>query len=178
MGANGAALVSMVCNLTIGKKKYLAVEPLMKKLLDQATELRLRCIGLIEKDIAAYTQVSAAYKMPKETEAAQAARTAEIQKCLKTATMPPLGIVEACVEILKLCLPAAEMGNIGAVSDAGVAAVAAEAGMRSGAMNALINLGMIEDHTFVDEQSVRLKSATAGMSELKEKVVAFVESKL
>jgi len=178
MGANGAALVSMVCNLTIGKKKYVAVEPQMKEILAKADELRLRLIGLIEKDVAAYTGVSAVTKMPKETEAEQAARKAAMQKALKVATIPPLGIVEACTEVLKLCRPVAEMGTVGAVSDAGVAAVAAEAGMRSGAMNALINLGMIEDQDFVARERAHLDGLMAGMSELKEKVVAYVVAKL
>jgi len=177
-GATGAALISMVCNLTIGKKKYAEVEPQIKDILAKADALRLKLIGLIEKDIAAYTEVSAAYKLPRETDAEKAARSEAIQKSLKAATMPPMGIVEACVETLKLCMPTAEMGNIAAVSDAGVGAVAAEAGMRSAAMNVLINLGMIEDKEFVEREGARLKGLMAGMSELKEQVVAYVESKL
>ena len=178
LGANGAALVSMVCNLTIGKKKYAAVEPQIKEINEKAVALRLRCLELIEKDIAAYTGVSAVYKMPKETEAEQAARHEAMQKALKVATMPPMHIVEACADILKLCMPVAEMGNVGAVSDAGVAALAAEAGMRAGALNVLINLGMIEDQEFVARERAHLDALMAGMSDLKEKVLAYVVSKL
>jgi len=177
-GATGAALVSMVCNLTIGKKKYAGVEPQIKEMLAKADDLRQRLLQLIEKDIAAYTSVSEAYKMPKETEAEQATRNAAIQKALKIACVPPMGIVEACAETLKLCMPVAEMGNVGAVSDAGVAALAAEAGMRSAALNVLINLGMIEDRDYVARERARLDQMMAGMSELKEKVVAYVISKL
>jgi formiminotetrahydrofolate cyclodeaminase len=178
MGANGAALVSMVCNLTIGKKKFAAVEPQVKEINEKAVALRLRCLELIEKDIDAYTGVSNVYKMPKETEADQAARHDAMQKALKVATMPPMHIVEACVEILKLCMPIAEIGNPAAVSDAGVGALAAEAAMRSGALNVLINLGLIEDKEFVARERAHLEALTAGMSELKEKIVAFVISKL
>ena len=177
-GAVGAALVSMVCNLTIGKKKYADVEEHIKGLLERATALRQRLIQLIEEDVAAYSAVSSAYKMPRESEDEKAARAEAIQRSLKAATVPPMGMVEACVEILKLCMPVAEMGNVGAISDAGVAAIAAEAGMRSAALNVLINLGMIEDHAFVERERARLNALMAGMSELKERVVAYVESKL
>jgi len=178
MGANGAALVSMVCNLTIGKKKYAAVEPQVKEINEKAVALRLRCLELIEKDIAAYTGVSNVYKMPKETEADQAARHDAMQKALKVATMPPMHIVEACADILKLCMPIAEIGNPAAVSDAGVGALAAEAAMRSGALNVLINLGLIEDKGFVARERAHLDALTAGMSDLKEKIVIYVTSKL
>ena len=72
----------------------------------------------------------------------------------------------------------AEIGNPAAVSDAGVGALAAEAGMRSGALNVLINLGLIEDKEFVARERAHLEALTAGMPELKEKIVAYVTSKL
>lgn len=177
-GALGAALVSMVCNLTVGKKKYAGVEEEIKAILEKSEALRHRLVSLIEDDIAAYSAVSEAFKMPRETEAQKAERQAAMQKALKNAVLPPMNILEACVEVLKLSMPTAEKGNVNAVSDAGVAAVTAEAGMRAAAMNVLINLGLIEDEAFVREQRARLESLTAGMSELKEQVVAFVESKL
>ena len=178
LGAIGAALVSMVGNLTTGKKKYADVEDQIQDLLAQAEALRLKFIQLVGDDISVYTAVSAAFKMPRDTDEQKAAKTAAIQEALKEAVVPPMGIVEACVETLKLCMPVAEIGNVNAVSDAGVAAVAAEAGMRAGAMNVLINLGSIKDEEFVTREGARLEELTAGMSELKEEVVAYVESKL
>ncbi len=125
-----------------------------------------------------YPAVSAAFKMPRDTDELKAARDSAIQEALKAAVVPPMGIVETCVETLKLCMPVAKIGNINAISDAGVAAVAAEAGMRAGAMNVLINLGAITDEVFVAREGARLKALTAGMSDLKEETVAYVESKL
>jgi len=177
-GALGAALVSMVCNLTVGKKKYADVEGEIKGILEKSEELRHRFVQLIEDDIAAYTAVSEAFKMPRDTEEQKAAREEAIQKALKAAVVPPMRMVEASVETLKLCMPVAEKGNVNAVSDAGVAAVAAEACMRSAAMNVLINLGQITDQEFVAQQRARLDELMRGMSELKEQVVAYVVAKL
>ena len=177
-GAIGAALVGMVGNLTTGKKKYADVEDQIQELLDQAEALRLKFIDLVGDDIQVYTAVSAAFKMPRDTDELKATRQAAIQEALKAAVVPPMGIVEACAETLKLCMPVAKIGNVNAISDAGVAALAAEAGMRSGAMNVLINLGAIEDEEFVTRERARLDTLTAGMSELKEETVAYVESKL
>jgi methenyltetrahydrofolate cyclohydrolase len=177
-GAIGAALVSMVGNLTTGKKKYAGVEDQIQEILREADALRLRFIDLVGDDIRVYTAVSAAFKMPRDTEELAAARDAAIQEALKAAVEPPMGIVKACAETLKLCMPVAQIGNINAISDAGVAALAAEAGMRSGAMNVLINLGAITDEKFVASERAKLTALTAGMSQLKEETVAFVESKL
>ena len=177
-GAVGAALVSMVANLTVGKKKYADVEDQVQDILARADALRHRFIQLVQEDIEVYTAVSAAFKMPRHTQEQKAAREGAIQAALKKAVAPPMGIVEACVETLKLCMPIAEIGNVNAVSDAGVAALAAEAGMRSGALNVLINLGAIQDQDFVHREGARLKSLMNGMSDLKEEVVRYVESKL
>jgi len=69
LGAMGAALVSMVCNLTIGKKKYADVEGEMKGVLGKAETLRHRLTGMIEDDVKAFDMVMGAYRMAKETEA-------------------------------------------------------------------------------------------------------------
>jgi methenyltetrahydrofolate cyclohydrolase len=177
-GAIGAALVSMVGNLTTGKKKYADVEDQIQEMLAQAEALRLKFIDLVQDDIRVYTAVSAAFKMPRDTDELKAERQATIQEALKAAIVPPMGIVEACADTLKLCMPVAEIGNINAISDAGVAALAAEAGMRSGALNVLIDLGAITDKGFAEREGARLNELMAGMSELKEETVAYVESKL
>jgi methenyltetrahydrofolate cyclohydrolase len=177
-GALGAALVSMVCNLTLGKKKYESVQADIAQLLQGSEKLRGRLLDLMEKDIMVYTGVSAAYKMPRETEAEKKARNDAIQSALKEATTVPMQVAEACVEVLDLCTPAAEKGNVNAVSDAGVAALAAETGLRSAALNVLINLGVIEDKAFVQEQRTKLDQLLSGKPELKERVYTLVVCKL
>jgi formiminotetrahydrofolate cyclodeaminase len=177
-GAIGAALVSMVANLTVGKKDYVNVQDDIQALLKQSEALRLKCQELLEADVAAYTEVSKAGKMPRDTEEQKAARSAAMQQALKNATAVPMELAEVCVEILRLCPEAEEKGNVRAVSDVGVAALMAEAGLRAAALNVLINLGSIKDEVFVGQERLRLHALLAGKPELKERVLKDVVAKL
>jgi len=177
-GALGAALVSMICNLTVGKKKYADVQEDIQALLERSEALRHELIDLLEADVQVYTSVSKAYKMPRQTEEEKAARRAAIQAALKGATDVPMKVAEACVKVLDLCTPAAEKGNVNAVSDAGVAALMAEAGLRSAALNILINLGAIKDEDFVKRERARLDALLEGKSALKDEIYDLVVEKL
>lgn len=176
--AIGAALVSMVGNLTVGKKKYVDVQEDIRRILDESEVLRLKCVGLLEDDVAAYTQVSKAYKMPRDTEEQKTARNAAIQEALKGATEVPMVLAETCVQILNLCPESAEKGNIRAVSDVGVGALMAEAALRAAALNVWINLGSITDEAFVGRESARLNALLEGKAELKEEIMTDVQAKL
>jgi formiminotetrahydrofolate cyclodeaminase len=177
-GALGAALVSMVCNLTIGKKKYAQVEQDVKAILEKSESLRQRLVDLLQADVQAYTAVSQAMKMPRDTEEEQAARNEAMQEALKAATEVPMQIADACVEVIALCLPVAEKGNRNAVSDAGVAILMAEAGLRSAALNVLINLGWIDDQKFNSGKQRQLDTLLAGKPALRDQVYDYVIEKL
>ena len=177
-GALGAALVSMVANLTLGKEKYKDVEPEIKNMLAKSEALRHRLLNLIEEDVAAFNQWSVAAKLPRDTDEQKAARTAAIQKALVNAAEPPMNTAKACADVLDLCRPMAEKGNAQAVSDAGVAALMAEAGLRSAALNVQINLGWIKDAEFVAKMRKKLDGLLKGRSEQKEDTVKYVEGKL
>jgi len=176
--AIGAALVSMVANLTVGKKKYADVQDDIQRILSHSEALRHKCVKLLEDDVAAYTEVSRAYKMPRDTEEQKQARSAAIQEVLKGATAVPMELAEACVEILNLCPESAEKGNVRAVSDAGVGALMAEAALRAAALNVWINLGSIKDAAFVQKEGARLNALLEGKAELKEEILKDVEAKL
>lgn len=177
-GALGAALVSMVCNLTLGKKGYEEVQGDIEDLLARAEALRERLTGLLEKDVEAYTGYSVAAKMPRDTEEQKAERATSMQAALKTATDVPLTIAEAAVEVMDLCMPAALKGNKWAVSDAGVAVLMAEAALRSAALNVLINLGSIKDEEFVAAKRARLDSLLAGKGAMRDEIYDYVVSRL
>ncbi len=177
-GAQGAALVSMVCNLTMGKPKYAAVQTSIAALLERSEALRRELTDLLEADVAVYTGVSAAYKMPRDTPEQKSARSAAIQEALKKATGVPMQVAESCVKVLDLCTPTAEQGNVGAVSDAGVAALMAEAGLRSAALNVLINLNAIQDQAFCSAAKKQLDSLLEGRPKLKDQIYDLVVSKL
>jgi formiminotetrahydrofolate cyclodeaminase len=168
----------MVANLTVGKKKYADVQEDIQDILTRAEELRHKCTELLESDVSAYTQVTKAYKMPRDTEEQKDARSAAIQEALKQATGVPMELAETCVEILNLCPESAQKGNVRAVSDVGVGALAAEAALRSAALNVLINLGSINDEAFVRTERLRLDGLLQGKAQLKEEILRDVEAKL
>jgi len=177
-GALGAALVSMVCNLTIGKKKYADVEGRMKELVVQSEALRAELTALLDQDVAAFNRVSEAMKMPRDTDEQKAARQQTLQAALKAATDVPMRVATACAKVIDLCRPVSEMGNVNAISDGGVGALMAEAALRSAALNVLINLSWIEDAAFVTEQRGRLAHLLDGKAKVKEEVYELVVGKL
>jgi formiminotetrahydrofolate cyclodeaminase len=178
MGAKGAALVSMVCNLTIGKKKYAEVEDEMKAVLAESEKLRRALTGMVQDDVKAFDQVMGAYGMAKETEPEKAARSAAIQAALKTATDAPLNCARAARAVIDLGAKTAEKGNLNVISDAGVAVLAAYAALRSAALNVYTNTKMITDRSFAEAKLAELERLLAGADELTEKAYAIVKGKL
>ncbi len=177
-GAQGAALVSMVCNLTIGKKKYAGVEAEMKDVLARSEALRAKLMDLVDRDAAAFDKVSAAYAMPKETEEQKAARRAAIQEALKGAEAVPMETVEACVDVVRLAIIAAEKGNVNVVSDAAVGGILGHAGAHSAADNVRINLNFIKDEAFVAREREKLEKLLAEVDEAKARLMEAVGGKL
>jgi formiminotetrahydrofolate cyclodeaminase len=162
MGAMGAALVSMVCNLTIGKKNYEAVEAEMQDTLARSEAVRLRLIDMIQADATVFDQVMGAYGLPKDSDEQKQARSAAIQTALKAATDVPLDCAKACAEVITLSRIVAEKGNKNVVSDAGVAVMAGYGALKSAALNVYINVGAIKDEAFAKERSEALEALLAG----------------
>jgi formiminotetrahydrofolate cyclodeaminase len=178
IGAMGAALVSMVCNLTIGKKKYADVEEEMKHVLGRADSLRRRLTGMIEDDVQAFDKVMAAYGMPKETDADKSKRDAAIQAALKLATDVPLRCCHAAREVIEIAGIASDKGNLNVISDAGVAVLAGHAALRSAALNVFTNARMINDKDFADAKLEELNALLAGAEDATERAYDVVKGKL
>jgi formiminotetrahydrofolate cyclodeaminase len=178
IGAMGAALVAMVCNLTIGKKKYAEVEDEMRALLAKAEALRHRLTGMIEDDVKAFDAVMGAYGMAKETDAEKAARGAAIQEALKLATEVPLRCCQAAREVIDLAAAVSAIGNLNVISDAGVGVLAAYAALRSAALNVYTNAKMITDKTFAEAKVKELERLLSGAEEVTEKAYELVKGKL
>ncbi len=177
-GALAASLVAMVCRLTIGRKNYEQVSAELEAILPRAEDRRRVLTELMDADAAAYDDVIATYKLPKGTDAEKAVRTAAIQEALKRAAEVPFQIVGACADILDMVLPVAAKGNKNAASDAGSAALLAEAGMRAALLNVQINLGQIKDEAYIQEMRTRLEPFTRGRAEQKESSLQVVASRL
>lgn len=148
-GAAGAALVAMVARLTIGRKNYQDVNAEFENILPRAEARRAELIQFIQLDADAYSRVMAAYQLPKTDDAEKNARAAAIQDALQEAANVPLRVARACAQILEMSAIAAAKGNKNAASDAGAGAVMAEAGLQMALLNVEINLGLIQDQTFV-----------------------------
>jgi len=175
-GALGAGLTAMVCNLTIGKKKYADVEGDMKSILVQAEGLRAQFTDLIDQDTEAFNKVMEAFGLPKETEPQKALRSAAIREATKEATMVPLEVMKHCIDALALTARVADQGNPNAVSDVGTSALMLHAACSAAALNVRINLKGLQDPEFVgwktDEVDSILKTSTMMLEEIQSAVDA------
>ena len=145
VGAAGAALGNMVGSLTVGKKKYAAVEADILVLNRRAVALRKRLEGLVQADADAFTPLAAAYKLPKETPEQQAHKAAVLEAALEGACAVPLEIMSACCEGIALAAEYAEKGSVMAVSDAGCAALFCKAALQAAGLNVSINTRLMAD---------------------------------
>lgn len=177
-GAMGAALLSMVANLTIGKKKYAAVEEELKGILKRTEEIRAEMTNLAQLDAHVFERVMGAYKMPKETEAQASAREAAIQNTLMDATQVPLKVAAWAAELFDFAPTLAEKGNTNAVSDVGVGLLLADAAMKGALLNVDINLGLIQNEAFTSDIRQKVTVLSEGRAALKEQVMAAVAEKL
>ena len=150
MGAIGAALVAMVCRLTIGRSGYEAVDAEMQSVLAAADAHRARLTAMVERDVEAFESVMRAYRLPKDTAVTAAARGDAIQSALQVATEVPLDCARASAAVIALATPAAERGNRTAASDAGAGAVAARAALQTAALNVHANAALLTDRAYAD----------------------------
>jgi methenyltetrahydrofolate cyclohydrolase len=178
VGALGAALVTMVTNLTLGKEKFAEVQGDMASIQEDAEELRRELEELVTLDAQAYAKVAAAMKLPRDDEAQKAERNRVLQAALKGAADVPLRVAQAVIEVARLSLPAAEKGNPNAVSDAGVAVLLADAAAQSAALNVKINLTWIEDSAFNHAAWTRIEAILSEAARLRDIVLALTYRKI
>jgi formiminotetrahydrofolate cyclodeaminase len=178
MGAMGAALVSMVCNVTIGKKGYEAAEPEMRAVLAESEKLRLRLTAMVAEDVAAFDSLMAGYKLPKANDEEKSRRAAAIQAALRRATEVPLDCARVCAEVIALSRRASEKGYLGVISDGGVGVLAGFTGLRSAALNVYINAPALEDRVFAERATAELEKLVAHCSAESEAVYKIVRDKL
>lgn len=143
--AQGVGLVAMVADLTIGREKYAEYEQVCKEAKEEALKLYEALVAAIDEDTEAFNKVSAAYKMPKDTDEQKAARSAAIRKANVGATQVPYETIKLCLAGLKVTETMVGKSNPNAASDLGVAALNLMAGIRGAWLNVKINLPGIKD---------------------------------
>jgi len=177
-GALGCALSSMVCNLTKGKEKYLAVEKDILMALKKSEQLRSRLTELIDEDTQAFNDVMKAFKLPKDTDEQKKQRSAAIQEGYKKAAEVPLKTAEICAQILDVALVVAKKGNQNSITDAGVSTLLARAGVSGAALNVKINLGSIKDTEFVEQTMATLEKLEETVGKQTQTVLMIVDDAL
>jgi methenyltetrahydrofolate cyclohydrolase len=177
IGAMGAALVSMVCNVTIGKKGQEAVESEMQGVRDQSEKLRGRLTAMVAEDIAAFDGLMAAYRLPKSSDEDKARRALAIQTSLRAATETPLDCARACAQLITLSRSAGANGYAGVISDAGVGVLAAHTALRSAALNVYINAPLLKDREFAARATGELEALLESGARESEAVFALVRSR-
>lgn len=177
-GALGTALGSMVCRLTIGKKKYADMEAELTTCLEDTERLRDRLAMLVDEDTSAFNLVMSALAMSKETSDEKQKRAAALESATKEATMVPLSIMQCTKETAVVAMIIAQKGNINALSDAGVCALMLQASCRGAYYNVRINLAGLHDAGFVAtirQQADELLTSVDGMCR---DITTHVESRL
>jgi glutamate formiminotransferase / formiminotetrahydrofolate cyclodeaminase len=177
-GALAAALAQMVAGLTVGKKKYAAVDARMKEVAIQAAELSHALSSLVDRDARAYDAVSAAYKLPKATPDEESARGRAIQAALLEAAEVPLETARRATDVAELAEEVARDGNTNAITDAGVAALLADAACRGASYNVRVNIASLEDKSAGSNLLDEARRLTARTGEIAKVVEQLVEQAL
>ena len=177
--AMGAALVAMVAELTIGRPAHAEHEETVRKLRFDAVERRVELLDLAQQDADAYDLVVRARHMPKESEAEKKLRSAALATAMVAATRAPLRAAVVASEVLDLAERIAPIGNRNAVSDAGVAALLAAAGLRGAVLNVRINLPYLPpDEPLRDSAPAELERLEALAAEGERAAMAAVSARL
>jgi glutamate formiminotransferase/formiminotetrahydrofolate cyclodeaminase len=178
VGALAAALAQMVAGLTVGRAKYAAVEGPMRDVIRDATALGSTLAALVDTDANAYGAVVAAYKLPKDPAAAAEVRRAAIAEAILGAAVVPLETARACAQVADLAAIVATNGNQNAASDAGVAALLAEAAARGAAYNVRINVAALADPARGQALAAEAQRLVESAQQARERAVAQVEKAL
>lgn len=149
VGAIGTALGSMVCNLTIGKKKYADFDESNKEVLKIATEIQAEFLKMVDEDADEFLPLSKAYGLPSATDEEKKIKEDTLEDALKNACGVPIKIVRTCYEAIKLHEMLVDKGSKLAISDVGVGVQCLRAALISGKLNVTININMIKDAEFV-----------------------------
>jgi formiminotetrahydrofolate cyclodeaminase len=178
VATQAAAMVCMVANLTIGKKAYAEFEEEAKKVVMNMEAIIERLKSLTNKDMEAFDQYMAVFRMPKETDEDKKARAEAMQAAAKNATNVPLDICRTCLDILVQAKGLSSYGNKMAISDVGVGAMVAEAALKACMLSVDINIPSIKDEKFVADVKAERARLFTEADELKILALATVKERM
>ena len=178
VGAIGTALCNMVGSLTVGKKKYAAVETEITELMEQATALQKKLLHLIEKDAEVFEPLSRAYGLPAGTEEEKEEKSRVMEGCLRDACSVPMDIMRTCCQVISLIGAFAEKGSVLAVSDAGVAAACCRGALKGASLNVYINTKSMKDREYAESLNRECDEMLETYSAVADEVFEQVKAKL
>ncbi len=150
-GALSSSLGIMVCNLTIGKKKYVEVESEMIRLKGKLENIQKNFIELGQKDNASFDKVMDAFKLPKENEQEKNIRSKAIEEATIGATSAPMEVIQSSKTLLPILEIIIDKGNKNSLSDAGVAVTLVGTAAKGAYLNVLINCSSLSNQTIANE---------------------------
>jgi len=163
--AQGLALLSMVCNLTIGKKKFSAVENQVKEILGQVSAMRAEAMTGAEADMKAFDAVMKAYQISAETDEQKLAKKAALAQATREAAEPPFRLMALAAQALPLADQLEKIGNPNVLSDVLVGRHLLIAGFKSSKENVEVNLRSLSpDDSFVSQMRNKMSALVVAFS--------------
>ncbi len=178
VGTLGASLGTMVANLSAGKRGWDDRLEEFSAWAEKGQAIKDKLLKLVDEDTAAFNQIMAAFRFPKETTEEKAARKAAIQAATKYATETPLRTMQAAFEVFELAEAMVKDGNPNSVSDAGVGALCARAAVMGAWMNVKINAGSLADKELAADFVKQAEAIAQQANVLEQKIVQMVEEKM
>ncbi len=177
-GALSASLGAMVCNLTIGKKKYLEVEAEMNELKEKLNGYVDKFISLGKNDNEAFERVMDAFKLPKETDEQKKLRSEAIEKSTLEAASVPAEVIKNCREVIPLLETISKKGNQNSLSDAGVAVAVVSAASEGAFLNVLINYSSLNEKQKAAQLLVQSENLNNEVKEEAQSILTEVSKKI
>ena len=178
MGALGAALGTMVANLSSHKAGWDERWKEFSDWADQGQSLMKELLYLVDEDTAAFNKIMAVFSMPKSTDEEKAARAAALEEATLYATQVPLRTIKTAFAAFPLIKAMAEQGNPNSVSDAGVGALSLRSAVMGAALNVKINAAGLKDRAVAEELVKEAEELVRQTQQLEAEVLAIVESKI
>lgn len=175
-GALGAALASMVANLSIGREEV--GEDRLKEVALRAQEIKDSLLVAIDQDTNAFNRYLEALKLPQKTPSEQEYRKQQIQAGLELAIQVPLNTAKWSLSAMGLAHTAVNFGKPSSVSDAGVASQIAYAGVKGGIYNVLINARESTHPDYLSQMQKLCADLDQQAVQLREKTAQLVQEKL
>ena len=176
--AMATALTEMVANLTIGRKKYADADERMREIAAVMSAQRSRFLEDIDRDAEAYRQVMEAYRLPKETEKEQQLRDATIQEATKEASLIPMEVAESAFSLLETMRETLLRGNPNAATDGLVGLMNCRTAILSALLNVRVNLGGIQDQSFVEEMNAKCDRLEKQTMEIEAKAIELIKTRI